>query len=260
MSEKPHEKFSSDFENSHEKVIFSWESHEILMRKQKLTRIFVREGRHVFLEGFALTLLSGIKLETLECHVLSPDKVALKTVKNFLQVCSVLRLLEREAFVELQHLQPNHCYHRCFLRLDWEIIQSCQDTVRLKKLTPAFPLLRCVLQFQRMWRVAHATQAVVTHRRIWRVSGLCWWVHNVKSPKKESHSFWTSLPSEQRIHDPASDTMLKGFIPDPQVNNAPTSIWPHTFHKRLIISGIFFIISPLKDLEFSKSSIWKRKK
>ena len=42
MSEKPHEKFSSDFENSHEKVIFSWESHEILMRKQKLTRIFVR--------------------------------------------------------------------------------------------------------------------------------------------------------------------------------------------------------------------------
>ena len=35
-------KFSSDFENSHEKVIFSWESHEILMRKQKLTRSFVR--------------------------------------------------------------------------------------------------------------------------------------------------------------------------------------------------------------------------
>ena len=44
MSEKPHEKYSSDFENSHEKVIFSWESHEILMRKQKLTRIFVRDG------------------------------------------------------------------------------------------------------------------------------------------------------------------------------------------------------------------------
>ena len=64
------------------------------------------------------------------------------------------------------------------------------------------------------------------------------------------------------------------FIPDWQVNNAPTSIWPHTFHKWSIMVGIcslfqlfpekicscFFIISHRRDLEFSSSSIWKRKK
>ena len=69
---------------------------------------------------------------------------------------------------------------------------------------------------------------------------------------------------------------IKAFIPDPQVNNAPTStsIWLHTFHKWSIMAGIcslfqlfpetvcgcFFIISHRKDLEISKSSIWKRKK
>ena len=53
-----------------------------------------------------------------------------------------------------------------------------------------------------------------------------------------------------------------------------TPSWPHTFHKRSIMAGILFIISGFswnnircflhfsdrKDLEFSKSSIWKRKK
>ena len=48
-------------------------------------------------------------------------------------------------------------------------------------------------------------------------------------------------------------------IPDLQVNNAPTSIWPHTFHKRLIISGIFFIISHREDLEFFQVLNLKRK-
>ena len=50
------------------------------------------------------------------------------------------------------------------------------------------------------------------------------------------------------------------FIPDLQVNNAPTSIWPHTLHKRLIISGIFFIISHWEDLEFFQVLNLKRKK
>ena len=53
---------------------------------------------------------------------------------------------------------------------------------------------------------------------------------------------------------------ISNIIPDPPVNNAPTSIWPHTFHKRLIISGIFFIISPLKDLEFFQVLNLKEKK
>ena len=47
-----------------------------------------------------------------------------------------------------------------------------------------------------------------------------------------------------------NNEQILAIIPDPQVNNAPTSIWPHSFHKRLIISGIFFIISPPEDLEF----------
>ena len=67
--------------------------------------------------------------------------------------------------------------------------------------------------------------------------------------------------------------IIHNFIPDLQVNNAPTSIWPHTLHKCSIMAGIgslfqlfpeiicgcFFIISHRKELNFSKSSISKRK-
>ena len=67
---------------------------------------------------------------------------------------------------------------------------------------------------------------------------------------------------------------IKLLIPDPQVKNAPTSIWPHTFHKWSIMAGIsslfqlfpeiicsfFFIISHLKDLEFLSPQFEKKKK
>ena len=100
MSEKPHEKFSSDFENSHEKVIFSWESHEILMRKQKLMRIFVRERERYSLnfcwvfsdlyqsEGIKISALkySGISVPLLMKWLIFKQKIRVVWHRHFLLI------------------------------------------------------------------------------------------------------------------------------------------------------------------------------
>ena len=78
-AKKPRERFSWELENSYENVIFLWESHEILMRIQKLMRIFVRANPNIQQISTQLLLpfsrkydqgLQGVDTQLARCHCL----------------------------------------------------------------------------------------------------------------------------------------------------------------------------------------------